>query len=85
VQKALAAGETCGFLKRNLGGGRKITTSYELRFPSGETLNGGAPFEETLNVETVFEPKTLNSRTRNPVPPFTRTLKRTRKRTLKEK
>ena len=66
AQKALAAGEALGLIRRRLGGGRSITTSYELRLPSAETLNGGAPFSETANGETLFGIETLNGGTRNP-------------------
>jgi hypothetical protein len=71
VQKALAAGEVLAFIRRKLGGGRSITTSYELRLPPAETLNAAAPFKETVNGETVnrktlFDGETLNDGAQNP-------------------
>jgi hypothetical protein len=71
VQKALAAGEALGFILRKLGGGKYVTTRYELSLPPAETLNAGAPFRETVNRETVnrktlFDGETLNDGAQNP-------------------
>src|SRR5689334_16635412 len=65
VQKALAAAERLAFIRRKLGGGRCITSSYELRLPPAETLNAEAPISEmvhreTVNERTLFDRETLN-------------------------
>jgi hypothetical protein len=49
VQIALAAAETLGCIRRNIGGGRGNTNAYDLLTQPTERVNADAPFEERVH------------------------------------